>query len=326
MFKFRQFTLPSDSMLHYHRGASVINTDMVPMEQQQQPRERSLSPDSLEQRFFKHHIMPDSVDDDESFLSSSPSLVDSINIDQQQRQLNSTKTIVHKLTSNGLLSTLSFINDNDNDDDDMDDDFDEIHFDQDEVNLLFSDPDDGVLCRLSNDLIDMEDDYDDDDESDDYCKHTRPMSDITSPNLVISSSSSSSSSPSPSSTSSSSSLQDPQQLYSTYRFLDPISEAASEEERRAAISIIRQQQKHKHSTSSSSLSISANGHCDGDTTTNDDLSTLSDIDEQSISIDENSTLQPSILFRDQQQHIHKKRRHKEFCCLNWPTKHESKFA
>ncbi|CAF4840055.1 unnamed protein product, partial [Rotaria magnacalcarata] len=81
----------------------------------------------------------------------------------------------------------------------------EIHFDQDEVNLLFSDPDDGVLCRLSNDLIDMEDDYDDDDESDDYCKHTRPMSDITSPNLVISSSSSSSSSPSPSSTSSSSS-------------------------------------------------------------------------------------------------------------------------
>ncbi|CAF2152915.1 unnamed protein product, partial [Rotaria magnacalcarata] len=81
------------------------------------------------------------------------------NIDQQQRQLNSTKTIVHKLTSNGLLSTLSFINDNDNDDDeddDMDDDFDEIHFDQDEVNLLFSDPDDGVLCRLSNDLIDME--------------------------------------------------------------------------------------------------------------------------------------------------------------------------
>ncbi|CAF4528752.1 unnamed protein product [Rotaria socialis] len=325
MFKFRQFTLPSDSMLHYHRGASVINTDMVPMEQQQQqPRERSLSPDSLEQRFFKHHLMPDSVDDDESFLSSSPSLVDSINIDQQQHQLNSTKTIVHKLTSNGLLSTLSFINDNDNDDDDddddMDDDFDEIHFDQDEVNLLFSDPDDGVLCRLSNDLIDMEDDYDDD-ESDDYCKRTRPMSNITPPNLVILSSSSSSSSSS--STSSSSSLQDPQQLYSTYRFLDPISEAASEEERRAAISIIRQQQKHKHSTSSSSLSTSANGHCDGDTTTNDDLSTLSDIDEQSTSIDENSILQSSILFRDQQQHIHKKRRHKEFRCLSWSTKHET---
>ena len=126
------------------------------------------------------------------------------------------------------------------------------------------------------------------------------------------------------SSSSSSLLQDQQQQYSPYHCLDPISEAASEEERRAAISIIRQQQKHKHSTSSS-LSISANGHCDGDTTTNDDLSTLSDIDEQSTSMDENSISQTfPIFYEQQQQHIHKKRRHIEIRSIHWSIKNGSK--
>ncbi|CAF3400209.1 unnamed protein product [Rotaria sp. Silwood1] len=300
-------------MLPYNGGsATVLGEEMIPIEQQQQQRERSLSPDSLEQRLFKQHIIPDNIDDDESFLSSSSSssssLIDSISIDQQQRQLNSTKTIVHKLTSHGLLNTLSFSNDDN--DDDIDDDLDEIHIDQDEVNLLFSDPDDGILCRLSNELNDIDDDNDD--ENEDFRQHIYPLPHVTSPNFVISSSSS------PSSSSSSSlSLQEQQQVYTSYHFLDPISEAASEEERRAAISIIRQQQKHKHSTSSS-LSISANEHCDGDTTTNDDLSTLSDIDEQNTSMDENSISQTYSLYRDQ-QHINKKRRHKEICSINWST-------
>ncbi|CAF2397323.1 unnamed protein product [Rotaria sp. Silwood2] len=297
MFKFLQFTLPSGLMLPLHGGTTVLTEEMVPIEQQQQQRERSLSPDSLEQRLFKQHIIPDNDDDDESFLSSSSSLVDSISIDQQQHQLNSTKTIVHKLTSHSLLNTLSFSNDED--DDDLDDDLDEIHIDQDEVNLLFSDPDDGVLCRLSNELNDIDDDYDD--ENEDFHRHILPLPYVTSPNFIISSLSS---------------LQDQQQVYTSYHFLDPISEAASEEERRAAISIIRQ--KHKHSTSSS-LSTSANGYCDGDTTTNDDLSTLSDIDEQNTSMDENSISQTCSLFRDQQQHINKKRRHKEICSINWST-------
>jgi hypothetical protein len=247
-------------------------------------------------------------DDDESILtssssSSSSSLGDSINIDQQQRHSNSTKAILKTLTSHGLLNTLSFSNDND-DDGDLDDDLDEIHIDQDEVNLLFSDPDDGILCRLSSELIDVDDDYDED-----FCRHIRPLPLITSSDLIISSSLS---------------LQDyQQQQYSPYHLLDPISEAASEEERRAAISIIRQQQKQKHSTSSS-LSISANEHWDGDTTTNDDLSTLSDIDEQNGSTDENSVSQTSSISYDQQQHIHKKRRHIETCSIHRSTEDGSK--
>lgn len=305
-------------MLHYHGGAPILTQEMISIEQQQQQREHSLSPDSLEQRFFKHHIIPEPIDDDESFISSSSSLIDSISVDDQQRPINSTKTVVHKLPSNGFFNCLSFENnhnDNGDDDDDIDDDFDEIHFDQDEVNLLFSDPDDGVSCRISSDLVDIEDDYDD--ESDGCCKRIYPsMTHVTPPNLVNSSSSS---------TSSSSSLlqQDPQQFYSAYRFLDPISEAASEEERCAAISLIRQQQKHKHSPSSS-LSLSANGHCDGDTTTNDDLSTLSDIDEQDVSMDENSTSNSSESFRDR-QHIQKKRRHTDFRCVSCSINSESKF-
>jgi hypothetical protein len=200
------------------------------------------------------------------------------------------------------LNTLSFSNDND--DDDIDDDLDEIHIDQDEVNLLFSDPDDGIFCRLSNELIDVDDDY----EDDDFCRHIRPLPLVTSSDLIISSSSLS--------------LQC-QQQYSPYYFLDPISEAGSEEERRAAISIIRQQQKHKHSTSSS-LSISAKEPDDVDTTANDDLSTLSDIDEQNTSMDENSISRTSPIFHEQQQHRHKKRRHTETRSIHWSTKNGSK--
>ena len=303
-------------MLHYHGNTTISNGEKITIEQQQ--RERSLSPDSLEQRLLKQHIISDDGnEDDESFLSSSSSssLVDSVSTDQEQtspqlRHSNSTKTILKTLSSHGFFSTLSFSNDNINDDDDndeIDDDLDEIHIDQDEVNLLFSDPDDGVLCRISGELIDVDDDYDED--SDDFCRVIRPLPIVPSPNYVISSSPS---------------LQDQQQQYSPYHFLDPISEAASEEERRAAISIIRQQQKHKHSTSSSSsLSINANGHCDGDTTTNDDLSTLSDIDEQSISMDENSISHTPCMFYDRQQHIHKKRRHTEIRSKPWSTKNES---
>jgi hypothetical protein len=304
-------------MLHYHTGATVPGEEMIPIKQQQQhqQRELSLSPDSLEQRLIKHQmILDDGVDDDESVLSSSSSsLVDSIGIDQlqsQKRHSNSTKTILKTLTSHSLLNAISFSNENDNDDNDDDDidddDLDEIHIDQDEVNLLFSDPDDGILCRLSNELIDVDDDYED--ENDDFCRHIRPLPLLTSSDLI---------------NSSSLSLQDQQQQYSPYHLLDPISEAASEEERRAAISIIRQQQKHKHSTSSS-LSISANGHCDGDTTTNDDLSTLSDIDEQNTSMDENSVSQTNSISHDQQQHIHKKRRHTDNRSLHWSTKNGSK--
>ena len=63
-----------------------------------------------------------------------------------------------------------------------------------------------------------------------FCRHIRPMSLVTSSDLII-----------PSLIT----LHDQVQVqqYSPYHFLDPISEAASEEERRAAISIIRQQQK-----------------------------------------------------------------------------------
>lgn len=314
MFKLQQLTVPSYHTLHYHGGTTVPREEMITIEQQQQQqRERSLSPDSLEQRLLKQHMIPDDGDDDdESFLSSSSSLVDSVSIEQQQtppqlRHSHSTKTILKTFTSHSLFNTLSFSNDND--DDEIDDDLDEIHIDQDEVNLLFSDPDDGVLCRVSGELIDVDDDYDD--ETDDFCRVIRPLPIVPSPDSVTSSSLPSS-------------LQDQQQQqYSPYYFLDPISEAASEEERRAAISIIRQQQKHKHSTSSS-LSISANGHCDGDTTTNDDLSTLSDIDEQCTSMDENSISQTSSLFYDQQQHIHKKRRHTEIHSKHWSTKNGSK--
>ena len=305
--------------MHYHTGGTTVsNEDMISNEQKQ--RERSLSPDSLEQRLFKQQILLNDDDDEEeeeeeSFLSSS----DSISIDLQQRQSNSTRTILKTFTSHGLLSTLTFFNDdndddnnnNHNNDDIEDDDLDDIHIDQDDVNLLFSDPDDGILCRLSSDLIDVDDDYDD---TDDFCRHIRPLPLVASSNLII-----------PSLISLHE--QDLQQPYSPYHFLDPISEAASEEERRAAISIIRQQQKHKHSTSSS-LSMSANGHCDGDTTANDDLSTLSDIDEHNTSIDENSISQTSPRCHDQQQqqqHVHKKR-----CpttgirSLIWSTKNGSK--
>lgn len=301
-------------MLHYHTAPTVPGEAMIPIEKQQQQRERSLSPDSLEQRLFKQHMLiDDCVDDDESILSSSSSLVDSISIDQlqpqQQRQSNSTKNFLKTLTSHALLNAISFSNNNDDDDDDDIDDLDEIHIDQDEVNLLFSDPDDGILCRLSNELIDVDDDYEDD--NDDFCRHIRPLPLVTSSDFI----------------NSSLSIQEQQQQqqsqYSPYHFLDPISEAASEEERRAAISIIRQQQKHKHSTSSS-LSISANGHCDGDTTTNDDLSTLSDIDEQNTSMDENSVSQTSSIYHDQRQHVHKKRRHTDNRSIHWSTKNGSK--
>jgi hypothetical protein len=294
-------------MLHYHTGTTVPDEEMISNEQKQ--RERSLSPDSLEQRLFKQQILLEDDDDEESFLSSS----DSISIDPQQRQSNSTRTLLKTFTSHGLLSTLTLFNDDDDDnnnnnDDIEDDDLDDIHIDQDDVNLLFSDPDDGILCRLSSDLIDVDDDYDD---NDDFCQHIRPLPIVTSSDLII-----------PSLISLHD--QDQHQLYSPYHFLDPISEAASEEERRAAISIIRQQQKHKHSTSSS-LSISANGHCDGDTTANDDFSTLSDIDEQNASMDENSAFQTSPRCHDQQQqHVHKKRRHTEIRSLHWSTKNGSK--
>jgi len=297
-------------MLHYHTDATVRREEMIPIEQRQH-RERSLSPDSLEQRLLKHHLISDDGgDDDESFLSSSPSLADSFSIDQQ-RHSNSTKTIRKTLTYHGLLSTQSFFsndNDNDNDDDDIDDDLDEIHIDQDDVNLLFSDPDDGVLCRLSSELIDVDDDYDD--ENEEFCRHIRPLPLVMSSDLLISSSLSFHD------------QQQQQQQYFPYHLLDPISEAASEDERRAAISIIRQ--KHKHSTSSS-LSISANGHFDDDTTTNDELSTLSDIDEQNTSMDENSVSQTASVFPEQQQHIHKKRRHTEMHSIHWPIHEGSKF-
>ena len=81
---------------------------MIPHQQQ---RERSLSPDSLEQRLLKQQMFVE--DDDESFLSSSSSsLIDSINIDSQQHHSNSTKTILKTLTAHGLLNTLTFSNEN----------------------------------------------------------------------------------------------------------------------------------------------------------------------------------------------------------------------
>ncbi|CAF3754115.1 unnamed protein product [Adineta steineri] len=304
-------------MLHYHTDATVLYEKMIPIEQQQQHRECSLSPDSLEQRLLKHHLISDDGvggDEDESFLSSSPSLADSISINQQCHT-NSTKTFRKTLTYHGLHNNQSFFtneninnDDDDEEDDDMDDDLDEIHIDQDDVNLLFSDPDDGLLCRLSGELIDVDDDYDD--ENDDYCRHIRSLPIVMPSDFVISSSLS---------------FQDQQQQqYFPYHLLDPISEAASEDERRAAISIIRQPHKYKHS-SSSSLSISANGNYDGDTTTNDDLSTLSDIDEQDSSMNENFFSQRPLIFYDQQpppqqQHIHKKRRHTEIHTMHISTK------
>ncbi|CAF1546993.1 unnamed protein product, partial [Adineta steineri] len=273
---------------------------------------------SLEQRLLKHHLISDDGvggDEDESFLSSSPSLADSISINQQCHT-NSTKTFRKTLTYHGLHNNQSFFtneninnDDDDEDDDDMDDDLDEIHIDQDDVNLLFSDPDDGLLCRLSGELIDVDDDYDD--ENDDYCRHIRSLPIVMPSDFVISSSLSFQD------------QQQQQQQYFPYHLLDPISEAASEDERRAAISIIRQPHKYKHS-SSSSLSISANGNYDGDTTTNDDLSTLSDIDEQDSSMNENFFPQRPLIFYDQQppqqQHIHKKRRHTEIHTMHLSTK------
>lgn len=301
-------------MFRYHTTSNVSDEEFLSTEQQQR-RERSLSPDSLEQRLLKQQMLFDDDVDDESFLSSSPSFIDSINIDAQQRHSNSTKTILKTLTSHGLFSAWTFTNglNNDLDDEiDDDDDLDDIHIDQDEVNLLFSDPDDGgILCRLSGEMIGVDDDYDDD--NDDFRRHIRPLSLVTSSNLII-----------PSLISVHDQDIHPQQ-YSSYHFLDPISEAASEEERRAAISIIRQQQpKHKHSTSSS-LSISANGHCDGDTTTNEDLSTLSDIDEQNTSMDEVSLSSPRYS-EQHQQHIHKKRRHTDVRSRHWLVKNESKLT
>ncbi|UJR27925.1 hypothetical protein I4U23_009185 [Adineta vaga] len=311
MFIFQQFTLPSSRfMLRYHADTTICCEEMIPIEQQQRHqkhihREHSLSPDSLEQRLLKQQLISDDIgDEDESFLSSSPSLADSISIDQQQihqRQFNSTKTIRKTLTYHGLLNSQSFFSNNhrndDDDDDDLDDDLDEIHLDQDDVNLLFSDPDDGLLCRLSGELIDVDDDYDD--ENDEYCRHIRPLPMVMSSDFIISST-----------------LpfqeQQQQQQYFPYHLLDPISEAASEDERRAAVSVVRQPQKHKHSTSSS-LSMSANGNYDGDTTTNDDLSTLSDVDEQ-------DTLNSQTIFLPNDQHIHKKRRHTENSSIHWFTK------
>ncbi|CAF0825168.1 unnamed protein product [Adineta ricciae] len=300
-------------MLHYHTDVPVACKDTMPTEQQQrqtkhQHREHSLSPDSLDRRFSKQQqqlISDDVVDEDESFLSSSPSLAsDSISIDQpqvHQRQFNTTKSIRKTLTYHGLLNSQSFFSNtihNDNDNDDLDDDLDEIHLDQDDVNLLFSDPDDGLLCRLSSDIIDVDDDYDDD--NDDFCRHIRPISMAMPSDFLLSSSLP---------------FQE-QQQYFPYHLLDPISEAASEDERRAAISNVRQPQKHKHSTSSS-LSMSANGNYDDDTTTNDDLSTLSDIDEQGT-----SSLQSIALSND--QHIHKKRRHTENCSIHWSNREARK--
>lgn len=266
-------------------------------------RERSISPDSLEQRLLKHHLMGDDVDDDESPLTSSSSFIDSISVEPPQthhsatRSSNSTKTILKTLTSHGFLS---FSTDHE---DDLDDDLDEIHFDQDDVNLLFSDPEDGGPFRFANESIDIDDDYDD--EQDIFYTHIRPLpvgnlsdSSVPSSSSVV--------------------FVDSQAQYSSYHLLDPISEAASEEERRAAISIIRQQQKHKHSTSSS-LSISANDHCEGDTTVNDDLSTLSDIDEQNTSMDDNSISQNSLSVHHD-QHIHKKPRLRQNRPIHWVTK------
>ena len=300
MFKVQQFTVPSSLTLHYHAGTGAPEKEMLTSERSVQ-REHSLSPDSLEQRLLKHHLMGDDVDDDESLLTSSSSLIDSISAEPPQsyptsRSSNSTKTILKTLTSHGFLS---FSNDHD---DDLDDDLDEIHFDQDDVNLLFSDPEDGGPFRFANESIDIDDDYEDE-QHDEFYAHIRPL-----PIVHLNDSS----------LASSIVFTDSQAQYSSYHLLDPISEAASEEERRAAISILRQQQqKHKHSTSSS-LSISANDHCDGDTTINDDLSTLSGIDEQNTSMDDNSISQSSSLFHD--QHIHKKRRHQHNRPIQWATK------
>ena len=303
MFKVQQFTGPSSLTLHYHVGTGAPEKEMLASERSLQ-RERSLSPDSLEQRLLKQHLMGDDADDDESPLTSSSSFIDSISVEPPQthhsatRSSNSTKTILKTLTSHGFLS---FANDHD---DDLDDDLDEIHFDQDDVNLLFSDPEDGGPFRFANESIDIDDDYDD--EPDRFYTHIRPLSVGNLPDSSVPSSSSVV-------------FADSQAQYSSYHLLDPISEAASEEERCAAISIIRQQQqKHKRSTSSS-LSTSANDHCDGDTTINDDLSTLSDIDEQNTSMDDNSISQNSSSVQHD-QHIHKKRRLRQNRPIQWITK------
>jgi hypothetical protein len=109
-------------------------------------------------------------------------------------------------------------------------------------------------------------------------------------------------------------------------FLDPISEAASEEERRAALSILRHHQR-QYSTvklsTSSSLSCSANDHCHDDTTLSDDLSTLSDIDEQNTSMGHNSFCQIASI--DCVQHKDKKRHCQENCSAHAVPKIEREF-
>lgn len=311
MFRIQPLSVPSSLTLHYHTNAPnhSSNETLMPIDRAL-ARERSLSPDSLEQRLLKQQqqqqqIMTDEADD-ESVLTSSSSMIDSMSIERSQptvRPSTSTKTILKTLSSHGLLTTLSFPTEND---EDFDDDLDEIHFDQNEVNLLFSDPDDGTYCRLTNEMIEIEEDYDDD--QDGFYGHIRPLPMINAEEAFFASSLV---------------FPDPEPQYSPFHFLDPISEAASEEERRAAMSILRQQQqskqsqqqqKHKHSTSSS-LSISAHGHCEGDTTINDDLSTLSDIDDQNTSMDENSISQSSSILHD--QHIHKKRCHRAIRSTDW---------
>ena len=314
-------------MLHYHTGLPVPNDETMSMERQH-PRERSLSPDSLEQRLFQQqHLMADDLDNDESLLSSSSSFIESISTEQQAqpaRHAHSSASIFKTLSSHGLLNTLSFQNEIDDFDDDDLDDLDEIQLDQDDANVLFSDPDDGILCRLPTDFIDIDDDYD----TEHFCVHIRPLPLLSSPNVYPSKASLSLLIP-----------RESQVQYSPRHSLDPISEAASEDERRAAISTVAHlPQKHKHS-SSSSLSPSAHRHCcgggsndddDGDTTTatssnsNDDLSTLSDPDEQNISMHEASVCQPTSSVRN--QHIHKKRRHRHNRSINWLTTMGRKFV
>ena len=296
--------------------------------ERQHPRERSLSPDSLEQRLFQQHLMADDLDNDESLLSSSSSFIESISTEQQQQQpsqparhAHSSASIFKTLSSHGLLNTLSFQNELDDFDDDDLDDLDEIQLDQDDANVLFSDPDDGILCRLPSDFIDIDDDYD----SEHFCVHIRPLPLVNSPNMY----------PSKASSSLLMIPRESQAQYSPRHSLDPISEAASEDERRAAISTaVHQPQKHKHSPSSSSLSPSArNEDDDGDTTatsssssssSNDDLSTLSDSDEQNVSMHEPPVCQPTSSVRN--QHIHKKRRHRHNRPINWLTTVGRKFV
>jgi hypothetical protein len=172
MFKVQQFIVSSSILLASQTSTNLTHEAMISR------REHSLSPDSLEQRLLTHQRMDDDhvlvasqtihIDnadvDDESLLtsslssSSSSSLMDSISIEQLHssvRPINSTKTMLETLTSHGYFGSLSLTNDND--DDDLDNDLNDIRFDQNDVNLLFSDPDDGGLCRCSNEPFESED-------------------------------------------------------------------------------------------------------------------------------------------------------------------------